>query len=128
MHAVRREAGERLEPEGTTPGQFRLLRHLAHCDGPCRLGAVAGALDVTPRSVTTKVDDAEADGLVRRLPDPLDRRATLVELTAAGRDLVARVSTARSSGADALLDHLGAGDRAELLRLLRLVLASSRRS
>jgi DNA-binding MarR family transcriptional regulator len=121
LRTVRREASERLEPAGTTPGQFRMLRFLARCDSPCRLGAVASALDVAPRSVTSKVDDAEADGLVRRTPDPHDRRATLVELTPRGRDLVAQVGTERSSSAGTLLARLDDAERRELLRLLRAV-------
>ncbi len=121
LHAVRREAHERLEPVGTTPGQFRMLRFLARCEAPCRLGAVATALDVAPRSVTSKVDDAEAAGLVRRIPDPGDRRATLVELTPRGRRTVEQVGAVRSSSAGSLLARLGDADRRELLRLLRAV-------
>ena len=121
LRRVREEASERLEPAGTTPGQFRLLRFLARCDGPCRLGAVATALDVAARSVTSKVDDAEAAGLVRRTPDPHDRRATLVELTPRGREVVEQVGTQRSSVAGTLLARLDADERRELLRLLRAV-------
>lgn len=121
LRTVRREASERLEPAGTTPGQFRMLRFLARCDGPCRLGAVASALDVAPRSVTSKVDDAEQAGLVRRTPDPYDRRATLVELTPRGRDVVEQVGAERSSSAGTMLARLDAAERAELLRLLRAV-------
>jgi len=121
LRTVRREASDRLEPAGTTPGQFRMLRYLARCEGPCRLGAVAQALDVAPRSVTSKVDDAEADGLVRRTPDPHDRRATLVELTPRGRELVHQVGAERSTSAGTLLARLDEAERAELLRLLRAV-------
>ena len=123
LHAVRREASVRFEPVGTTPGQVRLLRTLQHADGPRRLGELAQALDVAPRSITAKVDQAEADGQVRRVADPDDRRATLVELTPAGRDLLARVSAERSVGAGERLARLTPGDRAELLRLLRTVAA-----
>lgn len=121
MRSVRREAGERLGRARTTPGQFRMLRALAHSDGPQRPSALAGMLDVAPRSVTSKVDDAEAAGLVRRLPDPTDRRATLVELTEAGRQTLAQVAAERETSAGTLLARLGEGDRHELLRLLRAV-------
>ncbi|WP_353709199.1 MarR family winged helix-turn-helix transcriptional regulator [Cellulosimicrobium sp. ES-005] len=121
LRSVRREASERAEPAGTTPGQYRMLRFLARCDEPCRLGAVASALDVAPRSVTSKVDDAERAGLVRRTPDPHDRRATLVALTPRGREVVAQVGAERSSSAGTLLARLDAAERAELLRLLRAV-------
>jgi DNA-binding MarR family transcriptional regulator len=121
MRSVRREASARLDDVGTTPGQFRMLRTLAKSDGPQRPSTLAGMLDVAPRSVTSKVDDAEADGLVRRLPDPTDRRATLVELTAQGRETLARVAAERYSGAQTVLSRLGAQERVELLRLLRVV-------
>ena len=121
LRGVRRDAAARLELQGTTPGQLRLLRTLERCDGPRRLGELAAALDVAPRSVTSKVDLAEEDGLVRRLPDPTDRRATLLELTPAGHALLAAISTQRHEGAAERLGRLSAEVQAELLRLLRVV-------
>ena len=121
LHAVRRDAATRCDPVGTTPGQVRLLRALQHAGRPRRLGELAQVLDVAPRSVTAKVDQAEADGQVRRIPDPDDRRATLVELTRDGLAVLARVSAERSVGARERLNRLAPDERAELLRLLRVV-------
>lgn len=123
LHTLRRDAAEHFGPAAATPGQHRLLRALQRADGPRRLGELAQVLDVAPRSITAKVDQAEADGQVRRVPDPADRRATLVELTPAGRDVLARVAAERSAGAAERLARLTPGERAELLRLLRLVAA-----
>jgi len=85
------------------------------------LRALAQRLSADPPYVTLMVDDLEERGLVRRMPHPEDRRAKLVELTAAGRIAVAR--------ADAILDeppaelrHVPAEDLATVLRVLeRLV-------
>lgn len=121
LRGVRRDAAARLELQGTTPGQLRLLRTLERCDGPRRLGELAAALDVAPRSVTSKVDQAEEHGLVRRLPDPTDRRATLLELTDDGRQLLAAISAQRHEGVAERLGRLSEDDQAELLRLLRAV-------
>ena len=123
LHAVRREATSRSDPVGTTPGQVRLLRALQRAGGPRRLGELAQALDVAPRSITAKVDQAEADGLVRRVADPGDRRATLVEMTPDGLGMLARVSAERSVGAGERLARLTPDERAELLRLLRTAAA-----
>jgi DNA-binding MarR family transcriptional regulator len=41
-------------------------------------------LQLHPTSVTNIVDRLQADGLVRRVPHPTDRRATFVEITEAG--------------------------------------------
>ncbi|MDM7829962.1 MarR family winged helix-turn-helix transcriptional regulator [Cellulomonas edaphi] len=121
LHAVRRETAVLLRSVGTTPGQLRFLRTLSRCDSPQRLGEIAERLDVAPRSVTSKVDQAEADGHVRRIPDPTDRRATRIELTDAGRALLAAVAVQQHQGAEERLSVLSDDERAELLRLLRAV-------
>ena len=41
--------------------RMRLLYEL-HCDGPQRMGDLASALEVTPRSVTALVDGLEGEG------------------------------------------------------------------
>ena len=46
--------------------------------------ALAAQMDVSKPSVTRSVDRLEALGLVRRKPDPADRRSVLVTLTPAG--------------------------------------------
>ena len=48
---------------------------------------IGSRLQVHQTSVTNAVDRLEAAGLVARTPHPTDRRATLVELTAAGLTL-----------------------------------------
>ena len=121
MHSLRRETTDRTGPGGTAPGQVRLLRMLNRCDRPRRLGELAQAMDVAPRSMTSKVDQAEADGLVRRVPDPDDRRATLVELTPAGRQVLADVWAQRDVGMRRRLERLSDAERRQLLALLRRV-------
>lgn len=123
LRAVRRDTADQLGP-GAAPGQLRMLRTLDRCERPCRLGELAEALDVAPRSVTSKVDQAEADGWIRRVPDPRDRRATLVELTDAGHDLLDRAARQRHEGVRARLDALDVDEQRTLLDLLRRVAAA----
>lgn len=65
---LQRIQSRQLEPVGITPAQFRLLRTVAHYDGPPRMADLAHRLDVVPRAVTTLVDGLEASGRVRRTP------------------------------------------------------------
>jgi DNA-binding MarR family transcriptional regulator len=53
-------------------------------EGPAIMRDIAEALGMTPRNMTAIIDSLEEDGLVLRTPHPRDRRATFVELTAAG--------------------------------------------
>jgi DNA-binding MarR family transcriptional regulator len=64
---------------------------------PHTLRALAERLAADPPYITLMVDDLEERGLVRRMRHPEDRRAKLVELTAAGR--------AAAERADAILDE-----------------------
>lgn len=51
-------------------------------------------LQLHPTSVTNIVDRLEADGLVKRIPHPTDRRTTLVEITESGRERRAAATAA----------------------------------
>jgi DNA-binding MarR family transcriptional regulator len=59
---------------------------------------------------------------VKRGPDPADVRRNRLEITPAGRELLARLDTTFAEVQDQLFAGLGATDRAELARLLDLVL------
>lgn len=115
---LRQISREAMAPWDITPSQFRavgtLVRH-----GPMRLSELSELLRIAPRSVTEVVDALQERGLVRRDPDPHDRRAVLVRLTEHGAGLVTAIRTARDARTGAYFARLPADDRAELARLLR---------
>ncbi|GAA2558497.1 MarR family winged helix-turn-helix transcriptional regulator [Pseudonocardia hydrocarbonoxydans] len=59
-------------------------------DGEHRIGEIAGLRGVDQSVVSRQVGELAARGLARRRPDPADRRAGLVSLTADGHALVER--------------------------------------
>ena len=105
------------EPFGITPGQARALGQLAR-HGDLRLSALSEWLRIAPRSGTEVVDALEERGLVRRAPDPDDRRATLVTLTPDGERIAAGVRAAQRAEAEAFFGTLSADDRETLTRIL----------
>ncbi len=107
-----------MEPLGITPAQARLLRTLAHCDEPPRMADLAQRLDVVPRAVTTLVDALEERGLVRRAPDPDNRRVIRIELLDPGALAVRELHRARRTAAVDLLGRLDDGQRAALASVL----------
>jgi DNA-binding MarR family transcriptional regulator len=79
-------------------------------------------LGVTARNVTALVDALEEEGLVRRVPHPTDRRATMVELTELGKGYGCRMAAAGQFNSIAeLFRELTPSDRHELLRLVGLL-------
>ncbi|MFE6689056.1 MarR family winged helix-turn-helix transcriptional regulator [Streptomyces sp. NPDC057743] len=102
-----------------TPAQSRLLRIVGHCrDAPPRMADLAERLEVVPRAVTTLVDALEANGTVRRVPDPTNRRVVRIELTDTGRSALRALRGARRAAAEEILAPLTAEQRAELGGLL----------
>jgi DNA-binding MarR family transcriptional regulator len=65
---------------------FQLLGKLRRHGAPYRVsaGKLAAELRLSSGAMTNRLDRMEAAGLVRRLPDPNDRRGTLIEPTEAG--------------------------------------------
>lgn len=62
--------------------------------GPARAGQLAHSARLSPSAITETVEGLERDGLVRREPDPEDRRGVRVALTAEGRRQVQRFESA----------------------------------
>jgi len=114
---LRALAQEALAEWDVTPSQARALAVLQR-GGPQRLGELAERLRIAPRSATEVVDALAERGLVERRPDPADRRATLVALTAHGEEVSAAIRSARKTGASSLFARLPPPDREELARLL----------
>ena len=104
-------------PWDLAPHHARALRVVAR-HGQVRPGRIAAHLRVAPRSVTDVVDALEGRGLVERAPDPADRRATVVTLTASGRRLVDEIDEARREDAHAFFSRLPERDQASLRRIL----------
>jgi DNA-binding MarR family transcriptional regulator len=60
----------------------------------CRVYDIARELGITTGGTSKLVDRIEASGYCRRLPNPEDRRSSLLELTPEGRHLVAEAGRA----------------------------------
>jgi DNA-binding MarR family transcriptional regulator len=100
-HLIDRYANARLASFGLSPAltmpRVRLL--LAVASGSAeqastRMSDIALDVGVTARTITTMVDALEREGLVERVPDPLDRRAISLVLTDAGEAAVPRLREA----------------------------------
>ena len=122
--SMRGAFGQALATYDVTPGQARALRAAMQSEGPgpVRLSALAQRLRIARRSATEVVDALEERGLVERTADPADRRAVGVVPTAEGHRLAALLGDARRRASADYLAALDEPDRAELDRILRLLL------
>jgi DNA-binding MarR family transcriptional regulator len=114
---LRERSAETLAPWDITPAHLRALRTLSR-HGTMRLSELSDRLQIAPRTATEVVDALQGRGLVRRRADPADRRATLVEVTERGADILAEIRAARGTEAGRIFGRLSPADRAELARIL----------
>jgi len=78
-----------------TAGEARTLLY-ARRSGDVRQCALAERMLVEPMTLSRFLERLEARGLVRRVPDPKDRRAKLVAVTPAAKPLVERIEALAS--------------------------------
>ena len=89
---IRAEMDRRISDAGLglTPGEGRTLVHAARA-GEVRQIELAERMGVEPMTLSGYLDRLEARGLIERKPDPTDRRAKLVALTAAAEGVLDQV-------------------------------------
>jgi DNA-binding MarR family transcriptional regulator len=114
---LREKSAETLAPWDITPAHLRALRMLNR-HGTMRLSTISDRLQIAPRTATEVVDALQARDLVRRRADPGDRRATLVEVTEHGADVLAEIRATRGTEAGRVFARLSPADRAELATIL----------
>ena len=122
-----RRFGEAFADLGVTEGDYGLLVALRRAGEPYGLTPteLARARMMTSGGMTAVIDRLERRGLLERLPNPADRRGSIVQLTAEGLALVDRAMELHTEVEHSLVGSLSTKDRDQLTVLLRrLVLAT----
>ena len=120
-HSIQREFEAQLStldmPYLITGPRLRVLSVVSE-SGNIRMSELAAKLGIKARSVTDFVDALERDNLLVRLPDPKDRRATLLQLTERAESHLSQVLTFQAEVADKLLANLTKEQRKQFFDLL----------
>jgi DNA-binding MarR family transcriptional regulator len=88
-------------------------------EGPQRLGALATAFGLDPSTITRQVQALEEIGLASRETDPADRRASILDLTPNGRDVLERTREHRREVLRTALADWSEADLTDFGRLLK---------
>ena len=124
---IRRAMEATLAEYGLSHAEWDVLVQLRlapppHVSSP---GALAEHCDLSSGGMTSRLDRLEQAGLVRRLPDPDDRRGVVVQLTDEGRDAwdaAASVQGRKEAFFASALTKAELGRLIDLLRKLLLAL------
>jgi DNA-binding MarR family transcriptional regulator len=103
-----------------TPARYSLLAVL-HDNPGSRSGQIAEALRVKHSNMAALLTQFENEGLIQRLPDPSERRASLVRLTEAGEALFAAADPVVHALEARLIEALPPDERTALLSQLARV-------
>ncbi|MGK5742723.1 MarR family winged helix-turn-helix transcriptional regulator [Micromonospora sp. URMC 103] len=112
---------------GIGRGEFDVLAALRRSGAPYTLApkALTASLMLTSGGMTGRLDRLERAGLVRRAPDPTDRRGLQVTLTETGRQVIEEAADAGLAVQRRILDTLPPEDQERLGDLLRTLLAGA---
>jgi DNA-binding MarR family transcriptional regulator len=114
--ALSAEMGRKVHPE-LEPGAYGLLIRIED-GGPARPSDLADYFSVGKATISRQLKVLEELGLIQREPDPVDRRAHLLDLTPEGRR---RLGCARTARQERFRTMLGAWDRDEVELLARML-------
>lgn len=108
---------------GVSLGDLHAVRVLSHL-GEVPVSRYGAELGLARSTITNLVDRLERADLVARIASPVDRRVTLVALTATGQRAVSATATVADSDAARRVLALGGTDQLALAELLEKVLAA----
>ena len=119
--AFDRSLEETLTQYGLDHRSYHLLGRLRSYGPPYRRspGQLAADMRLSSGAMTNRLDRMEAAGLIRRLPDPGDRRASLIEPTETGNATWDSTTGTQARREAKIASVLQAAEQEELHRLLR---------
>ncbi len=121
-HALGAALMESLAPLGLNLRDYAVLiaaERAATTGSPRTQLALSRAARLDKSTMVVALDALEGESLVERKPDPRDRRARIVEVTDAGRELLARAEGIVVDVEDGVLSGLDDGEQRVLRDLLR---------
>ncbi len=114
------QAGRRLRtrhPEDEVePSCFPVAKFLFH--EPMRISDLAAKVELDSSTVSRHIKALQESGLVERTTDPADGRASLVQLSEQGREIMRAAFQRRFQRIEGVLEPWSERDRADLQRLL----------
>jgi DNA-binding MarR family transcriptional regulator len=105
---------------------FHLLGRLRSYGPPYRRspGQLAGDMRISSGAMTNRLDRMEEAGLIRRLPDPNDRRGQLIEATERGHAAWDRTVVTQAEREQRIASVLTSSEREQLHKLLRKLMSA----
>lgn len=110
---------ERLAPLGLSEARWQCLLHLNRAGTPLSQVELADNMGIAPPSLVKLLDRLEEDGWLDRVPEPGDRRAKRLQLTAKARDMAQRIEAEASRLRQELFEGTSSTERQAFVTMLK---------
>jgi DNA-binding MarR family transcriptional regulator len=117
-HALEQRLEGALAEVGLSMAKYGVVSQLARSGEPLALSELATRQSCVRSNMTQLIDRLEADGLVRRVDDPADRRSVRAAITRLGEERAAAGARAMKRVEDDFAASIPPRDRATLARML----------
>jgi DNA-binding MarR family transcriptional regulator len=117
---AQRQVGERLATRDSRKWHYATLAALEEF-GPDSQSGLSDRTGIYRSDLVATINDLTTRGLVVRAPDPADRRRNAITLTDEGRRHLKQLDALIADAEAEFLAPLSAADRAELTRILKLI-------
>ena len=124
---AQRHVGERLATLDARKWHYATLAALEEF-GPDSQSGLSDRTGIYRSDLVATINELTARGLVVRAPDPADRRRNAITLTPEGRRRLKHLDALIADAEAEFLAPLPEADRAELIRILKLVVGHHSRS
>lgn len=124
-NAVSHSFARKVEAEGVTVAEWVFLRTLYNCDGIAP-SLLADRMGMTKGAISKLADRLTAKRLIARGPNPNGQRGQRLVLEPAARSLVPRLADLADRNDAEFFGALSPGERDQLERVLRTIIAKRR--
>jgi DNA-binding MarR family transcriptional regulator len=115
---LRRNFNRGVQALGLTQTQWRAIAQLSRNEGINQV-TLADILEIQPISLARLLDRMQASGLIERRPDPRDRRAVQLYLTAEAEPILAALRAQAAETHRQALGDMGGEGHDQLIEALR---------
>ena len=121
---LQRTMDETLAEFGLDTAENKVLSILAQGGEPYRStpGRLAARMELSSGAMTNRLDRLEEADLIRRLPDPEDRRSVVVELTDHGRETIQKAIGVQAQKEALVAAALNPREKSQINALLRKIM------
>lgn len=107
-----------IKESGLTISQFGVLEALYN-KGDLRIGEIMEKILTTSGNITVVIKNLEKDGFIKKVPDPMDKRSTLVSITDKGIDIIENVLPSHIENINNIFSILTDDEKLVLKRILK---------